>query len=646
MAKVAAELDYGYYNKSCSFEDLQNAVNKLIHATEAQFQEIKQEKWYHRLFDMVTFSKKREKRMAGQIGSLAQAQELLVEILVHLSATDTEVADLARTCIDDIRLLQENDIYLLQKINTLEDICILGIKKNEDIKDLPLRARQILSACLRHASLQYSDSVPSENQKAYANAVLNYIDTEAEIENISVVLSQQSEDVRRKILICVMEYIYLHDLSLVLTEDQQDMIDDFNLGRKTTKEIERRIKDTYQLRGVNGFIDKYKTQQFDSVKDTFFVDVAEGTDTSTPETNRTRGMSEEIARKIFQFAEDDHWSKPVETTNDFLVRKILGNPVIVEGHEIWAIHKLEGTETMLSVLDNDLLNKSWVTGFSIEDTAFIQIGDHIDGQKLYKVDIPHGSSCMIYSGDKSFEIVAMSDEKLLLKLNSGKLMMIDLDGKQISLSGNFDCAMNHFFFYKDDLWVILGHSSGWELCRFSPTGDRLLSDLKADKGEYAEMCSVFNGMLYVLVRMDSLGDYSGIGKYNIYSVDLENTSAFRLVQENIIIHNYAYGIRYPIKNCPNGWIFVGEDDIYSFIHPTDYNLVYFSFETETAVTIANGCGYNSQYKEHFFSKEETLHHLNEFYVIGNYIFYEMGKQTGAEKKAVVSLHEPMSVKLV
>lgn len=646
MAKVAAELDYGYYNKSCNFEDLENAVNKLIHATEAQFQEIKQEKWYHRLFDMVTFSKKREKRMAGQIGSLAQAQEILLEILVHLSATDTEVADLARTCMDDIRLLQENDIYLLQKINTLEDICILGIKKNEDIKDLPLRAKQILSACLRHASLQYSDSVPSENQKAYANAVLNYIDTEAEIENISVVLSQQSEDVRRKILFCVMEYIYLHDLSLILTEEQQDTIDDFNLGRKTIKEIERRIKDTYQLRGVNGFIDKYKTEQFDSVKDTFFVDVAEGADTSTLETNRTRGISEEIAKKIFQFAEDDHWSKPVETTNYFLVRKILGNPVIVEGHEIWAIHKSDGTETMLSISDKDLLDRSWETGFSIEDTAFVEINNYTDNHKLYKVDIPHGSSRMIYSGDKDFKIVAMSDKKLLLKLHSGKLMMINLDGNQISLSENLDCAINHFFFYKDDLWVILGRSSGWELCRISPTGDQLLSALKADMGDYVEMCSVYNGILYILVKMDSLWDYSGIGKYNIYSVDLENTSAFRLVQESIIIHNYAYGVRHPIKNCSNGWIFVGEDDIYSFTYPTNYNLVYFSFETETATTIASGCGYNSQYKEHFFSKEETLHHLNQFYVIGNYIFYELGKQTGTEKKAVVSHHEPMSVKLI
>ena len=63
---------------------LVEAIKRISNASEAQFEEIKKEKWYNRLFDLVTFSKKGEKRLAQQITTVAQTQQILIEILLRL----------------------------------------------------------------------------------------------------------------------------------------------------------------------------------------------------------------------------------------------------------------------------------------------------------------------------------------------------------------------------------------------------------------------------------------------------------------------------------------------------------------------------------------------------------------------------------
>ena len=79
------EVDFlTYKNSDTGFEDLKLAVAKLTTASEEQFEQIKKEKWYNRVWDMVTFSKKNEKRLAQQIGNLAQAQIILMEMGMHL----------------------------------------------------------------------------------------------------------------------------------------------------------------------------------------------------------------------------------------------------------------------------------------------------------------------------------------------------------------------------------------------------------------------------------------------------------------------------------------------------------------------------------------------------------------------------------
>lgn len=260
------------------FDSIQEAITTLSSASQDQFEEIKKEKWFTRLFDMVTFSQKGKERLAAQIGSVAQAQQILLEILLRLSSNDEKISDMVVNSMADIKKMQGQDLYLLSKINQLENIT-LGIKADMDIKALPKSAGKVLTACFYHINQELDDDTISESQQRYANAVLEYLGEEHQnVGDLGSALSRFDESVRKMMLTCCMEYLFLGDRSFALCERFQSFIDDFNIGNKTVKTIEKRTLALYRLRGEDGFISKYRAASFEKIEETFQVDFLERSD--------------------------------------------------------------------------------------------------------------------------------------------------------------------------------------------------------------------------------------------------------------------------------------------------------------------------------------------------------------------------------
>ena len=253
MGKETCNLQPGYYGTSCDFQDIKNAVTILSNKSEAQFEEIKNEKWYKRLFNIVTCSKKNNIRMAEQITSLTQAQEILVEILVRLADEDNQIAKLVMQSQNDIYQLAQASEYLQDRLYLLEDKC-LGIKEYENLKGLDQQQRMILSACLHQACSLYEE--PSEEQRFYANEVLTYLGTEASVDNLEEALDAMDDAAKRKIFSCVITYMYLYDHTEATLEQEprQNFVDLFDLGRKTVKSIKQQVVDIHRLRGVKGCV--------------------------------------------------------------------------------------------------------------------------------------------------------------------------------------------------------------------------------------------------------------------------------------------------------------------------------------------------------------------------------------------------------
>lgn len=289
MTKEQCSLQPNYYGSSCDFQDLQSAVQQLTTKSDAQFEELKNEKWFHRIFNMVVCPRKNNIRMAEQITSLAQAQGILIEILVRLADQDANIAGMVMQSQSDIRALAQNSAYLQERLYLLEDKSY-GIKENENLKDLNSQQRNILSGCLNEASKLYA--MPSNEQRLYANELLNYLNADAQVANLEDALDDLEDNAKRKILSCVITYMYLYDHTAESMEqdEQEDFIDLFDLGRKTIKSLKQQTVDTYRLRGVDGCIDRYITAPIEITEETPF-------EVELPEQKTAEGASEAQAEE-------------------------------------------------------------------------------------------------------------------------------------------------------------------------------------------------------------------------------------------------------------------------------------------------------------------------------------------------------------
>lgn len=275
MTKAQATVDINnYYTDEANFFSLKEAASKLLNSPEQQFEEIKKEKWFNRVFDLVTFSQKGGKRTAEHITTLSQAQQILMEILTILSESDNKIADLAMENMENIKRLVLNDNYLMKRLIQLENNA-LGIKKSTDAQSLSQKNRSILSGCLYQMEKLYSGNL-SYQQKNYADTLLGYINNSGDtVENLEYALNTAEEAARKTILTCCMEFIFLNNCVMEVPDDLKDFMDGFNMGNKTIEEIKKHIEATYNLRNIDGFISKYDFPDWAENNNYFDIDLDE-----------------------------------------------------------------------------------------------------------------------------------------------------------------------------------------------------------------------------------------------------------------------------------------------------------------------------------------------------------------------------------
>ena len=291
-------VDHEIYSGSQEDHDaLREAVKRLSSVSEEQFEVIKKEKWYNRVFDMVTFSQKGKKRIAEQVGTLAQAQQILIELLMRLSDNDSSVSKLVVESMEDIKRIQEQNIYLLSKVKKLESIS-LGIKTDMDLNKLSVMNKKILCACLYHINSQ--DENTSDEQQIFANQVINYLNVDIQMDNPIAALEDIDTESKKRILNCCMEYMFLRNCSNDGYESYEKFISEFDFGSKTVKSIEKQILSLYKLRGLDGFFTKYQNDSFESLDDFFVMDFEfDNGETATPESENIE-MTDEVISVITQ----------------------------------------------------------------------------------------------------------------------------------------------------------------------------------------------------------------------------------------------------------------------------------------------------------------------------------------------------------
>lgn len=242
-------------NRNIENEDIDSialAIKKLSTSSENQFNELKNERWFNRLFNMITFSNKKNIRLAEQINTLAQAQEILIRVLLLLSEKSSEISELVKNNAKDIEKLGENDIYLLNRIKKLEDK-VLDIKRKIKPEDLSLQAKEILSACLNKLSTLFDYT--NDNQKLYVNFILNQLNiSRVEYDNLEFAINElDSNNEKTQILISCLEYIYLknNNFNILKTNYQiLNFIEMFYFSEKKIDEIKNQVERDSNFDGI------------------------------------------------------------------------------------------------------------------------------------------------------------------------------------------------------------------------------------------------------------------------------------------------------------------------------------------------------------------------------------------------------------
>ena len=242
-------------NRNIESEDIDSvalAIKKISTSSENQFNELKKERWFNRLFNMITFSNKKNMRLAEQISTLAQAQEILIRILLLLSEKSSEISELVKNNTKDIEKLGENNIYLLNRIKKLEDK-VLGIKRKIKPEDLSLQAKEILSACLNKISTLFDYT--NDNQKLYVNFILNLLNAgRIEYDNLEFAINElDSNNEKTQILISCLEYIYLknNNFNILKTNYQiLNFIEIFYFSEKKIDEIKNQVERDSNFDGI------------------------------------------------------------------------------------------------------------------------------------------------------------------------------------------------------------------------------------------------------------------------------------------------------------------------------------------------------------------------------------------------------------
>ena len=261
-------------NRNIESEDIDSialAIKKLSTSSENQFNELKNERWFNRLFNMITFSNKKNIRLAEQINTLAQAQEILIRVLLLLSEKSSEISELVKNNTKDIEKLGKNDIYLLNRIKKLEDK-VFGIKREIKLENLSLQAKEILSACLKELSTLFDYT--NDNQKLYVNFILNQLNIDRiEYNNLELAINElDSNNEKTQILISCLEYIYLknNNFNILKTNYQiLNFIEMFYFSEKKIDEIKNQVE---RDSNFDGIIFRYSNDYNEDFDDAFLLD--------------------------------------------------------------------------------------------------------------------------------------------------------------------------------------------------------------------------------------------------------------------------------------------------------------------------------------------------------------------------------------
>lgn len=245
-------------NSQETIQLLIEAANEIASASEQDFQEMKGKKWYKRLWELVTFSKDNEKRIARNVSNLSKLQEIIMKAIVVLANQSANTAEIVKENSEIIAVLaskmemstsvQHAIISELEKLKT-------GIETHMAFQELSEKSAIVAINTLAVLSEEIKSN--KKIAKDYFSEMLECAQCSSDIlqenfnkENIEDLSSSESYLLYEM----VMEYIYLATGDF---EYDGDVLDYISINNRKANAIKSKIERIVSMANAKSLLNRF-----------------------------------------------------------------------------------------------------------------------------------------------------------------------------------------------------------------------------------------------------------------------------------------------------------------------------------------------------------------------------------------------------
>ena len=210
---------------------IEAANDVLVHSKDdiKYFESLKSKKWYHYLFEKITFNKENELRKANGVLNLAKMQDIIIKILLQLSESRNEIYTFLTNNSTLIEELSQSNLYIQKQQKAI--IAILKqIKYRESYipkyQDLSSKNADIIFATLQKFAQENSlyDKNNEMTQKYLRTVMMsNPVNPSFDFDNLDEIENLGGQ-IRQRLAIMMYEYLYLADVDETIKSDILDRI--------------------------------------------------------------------------------------------------------------------------------------------------------------------------------------------------------------------------------------------------------------------------------------------------------------------------------------------------------------------------------------------------------------------------------------
>ena len=323
MEQYSIELSaQGRENIEETIATLMEAAQAVANSSEKDFAEMKNKKWYKRLWEVITFSKNNQKVMAHGVSNLAKLNEIIMKAIVILAKYSAETAQLVSASLQKIENLED---YLGQVTAGLSKVAQevkklkYNYKRSLTISDLNMQQRDIVgSIFVKYAKKCAKDGIrPNSASQSLFAFVMDGDIPENDID-ISTHLDLLDSSVQQLLYRLNQSYYYL----ITNEFDNSEYFDDFSVSNKDKKVIRNQIEDTVLFSGVENYTGSLVPDYSFSYTDESELEFEDTSENNSPEKSGDNALDKDTNQSVEVVGATDDSKKFIPITKEYFSQNI------------------------------------------------------------------------------------------------------------------------------------------------------------------------------------------------------------------------------------------------------------------------------------------------------------------------------------